>query len=112
MQQPLLQRPPDVTLPDPTIDLDWYGEIWFQYPMSADRLPLNFGQEFRAKAQFRIIMNEFSLAAFSDANKPAITLAKANELYVQLRRWWERLPESLAPKNIVLPGHLQLQYVC
>jgi hypothetical protein len=111
MQRPLLQRPPDAILPDPAVQPDWYGEVWIRYPMSQSRLPSLFGHEFRAKAQFRIIMNDFSLAAYSGVKKPAITLAKAYGLYTQLRRWWDGLPDVLTARNVVLPGHLQLQHV-
>jgi len=52
-------------------------------------------------------MNEFCEAAYS--NGPGVTLEKANELYSQLKIWYDGLPGPLQPRTIVLPGHLQLQ---
>lgn len=94
-------------LPDPSKDAQWYGEIWVQYPLNQSRSPLHFGQVFRARCQFRIIMNEYCRIAYSEG--PGLTFEKANELCTRLRSWYDGLPGPLLPKTIVLPGHLQLQ---
>lgn len=107
MLSPLLKQPPDWPLPDPLEDARWYGEIWLKYPLTNNLAPSYFGQVFRARSQFRVIMNEFCQVAFSKGSKT--TLGKANELYARLTSWYDGLRGPLLPKTIVLPGHLQLQ---
>ena len=103
----MLKKPPDWPLPDPSEDVQWYGEIWVKYPIAHSLVPSYFGQVFRARCQFRVIMNEFCHLAYS--NGSSVTFDKANELHSQLRGWYDGLPLKLLPKSIVLPGHLQLQ---
>lgn len=107
MFAPLLAKPPSQPLPDPSEDADWYGEIWIKYPLDQRLSPSYFGYTFRARSQFRVIMNEFCQAAYSESL--LVDLGRANGLYSQLRSWYNALPELLQPKKIVLPGHLQLQ---
>ena len=107
MHTPLIKKPPDDLLPDPSVDAYWYGEIWLKYPLNQSIMPSYFGQVFRAKCQFRIVMNEFCQDAYSEGS--AMTIDRANELYSQLRSRYHALPAPLLPKTIVLPGHLQLQ---
>ena len=107
MFAPLLSDPPDWHLPDPSKEAEWYGEIWVKYPLSNRLLPSYFGQVFRARSQFRVIMNEACQAAYSKGSE--IILGKANELLKQLKGWYDDLSGPLLPKTIVLPGHLQLQ---
>ena len=109
MLPPILTKPPEEPLPDPSKDSRWYGEIWVKYPMSQSLSPIYFGQVFKAKCRFRIIMSEFCSAAYS--NGVGVTLDKANSFYARLKTWYDDLPGPLSPKNIVLPAHLQLQYV-
>ncbi|KAM0250878.1 hypothetical protein ACHAQJ_008456 [Trichoderma viride] len=106
MIAPLLKKPPNQLLPDPSQNAHWYGEVWLKYPLGRSLLPSHFGQVFKAKSQFRAIMNEFCQAAYSEGSK--VTLDKANELHLKLRSWYDSLPTPLLPKTIVLPGHLQL----
>ncbi|KAI9705941.1 MAG: hypothetical protein M1836_005347 [Candelina mexicana] len=106
MLSPLLKKPPDWPLPAPSEDSQWYGEIWVKYPLNHSLSPSYFGQVFRARCQFRVIMNEFCQLAYSKGSK--VTLDKANELHSRLRSWYVDLPGPLLPKTIVLPGHLQL----
>jgi hypothetical protein len=107
MFKPLLRQPPDWSLPEPSKDGKWYGEVWVKYPLSHHLLPSYFGQVFRAKSQFRVIMNKFCQAAYSKG--AGVTLNKAYDLLSQLKTWYEGLSGPLLPKAIVLPGQLQLQ---
>src|ERR1700742_2454938 len=75
---PLLNSPPDIPLPDPIEYPEWYGEIWIKYPFSQTLSPSFFGEVFRAKCQFRVIMNEYCLTAYSKGSEPGVTLDKAN----------------------------------
>lgn len=107
LSPPELTEPPIYPLPDPSENALWYGEVWLNYPLSHSLVPLNFGQMYKAKSQFRVIMNEYCHAAYSENSE--VTLEKANELLFKLKSWFNGLPESLSPKRIALPGQLQLQ---
>ncbi|KXJ86060.1 putative C6 transcription factor [Microdochium bolleyi] len=104
--RPLLREPPKWPLPDPASDLAWYGEFWVKYPLRHSLTPASFGQVFRARSQFRVIMNDYSQAACSPTSKP--THGEANQFRARLDSWFAGLPKPLLPRFIVLPGHLQL----
>jgi len=104
---PLLEKPPEVPLPDASENGRFYGEIWVKYPLAQSLVPSHFGHVFKARCQFRVIMNDFCRAAHSKGS--ALTLEKADELHSRLRGWYDGLPAPLLAKNIALPGHLQLQ---
>ncbi|KAL7948831.1 hypothetical protein V8C42DRAFT_230446 [Trichoderma barbatum] len=106
MFTPLLTEPPNWALPDPSEDGNWYGEIWLKYPLTHTLAPSCFGHIFLAKSQFRIIMNEFSKAAYSEGSQ--VTIEKAYEFRQKLKIWYDGLPGPLRPRTIVLPAHLQL----
>lgn len=105
MIAPVIKKPPVWALPDPLKDPSWYGETWVRYPLNHGLLPLNMGQVLRERCQFRIIMNEYCNAAYSGYK---IDLDLAYHFHGRLQSWYHELPESLIPKRIVLPGHLQL----
>ncbi|KAM5350843.1 hypothetical protein ACJ41O_007348 [Fusarium nematophilum] len=107
MLPPLLKKPPEWPLPDPLEHPEWYGEIWVKYPLNHVLSPSHFGQIFRARCQFRVIMNEFCDVAYSKGSE--VNLDKARVLRERLESWYYGLPGPLLPKTIVLPGHLQLQ---
>lgn len=107
MQPPLLQAPPDWPLSDASDATQWYGDIWTKYPLEHGLSPSYIGHVFRARCQFRVIMNEFCRAAYT----PSLALA-FDDIYSfreRLRSWYDSLPAILQPRAIVLPGHLQLQ---
>ncbi|KAF6810225.1 C6 transcription factor, partial [Colletotrichum sojae] len=106
MIPPLVKKPPDWPLPDPSKDQRWYGETWLQYPLVSKPSPAHFGHIFHARSRFRVIMNEYCEAAFSP--KPYLDVEEANGLHERLKLWYGNLPQPLTPKSIVLPGHLQL----
>ncbi|KAM0425507.1 hypothetical protein ACHAPT_009296 [Fusarium lateritium] len=106
MLPPLLKKPPKWPLPDPSEDIQWYGEIWIKYPLNHGLSPSCFGHVFRTRCQFRIIMNEVCDAAYSEGSK--ITLDQAHGFRERLEDWYHNLPGPLQPRTIVLPGHLQL----
>jgi hypothetical protein len=70
-------------------------------------VPMHFGQLFKVKSSFRILMNEVCQAAYSEESE--ISLDQAKEFISRLKHWFASLPDALLPKNIALPGHLQLQ---
>ena len=107
MAAPLLSDPPDWHLPDPSATAEWYGEIWLKYPLSDCLVPSYFGQIFKARSQFRVIMNEACQATYLKDEE--MTLNKAAGFLSQLQGWYDRLPGTLQPRYIVLPGHFQLQ---
>lgn len=107
MFPPLLRKPPDQPLPDPSENVGWYGEIWVRYPANQNLSPSHFGHMFKARSHFRVLMNEACHIAYTKGSK--MTLEQASGLYSRLRSWYDGLPRPLQPKTIVLPGHLQLQ---
>ncbi|ETS83860.1 hypothetical protein PFICI_05736 [Pestalotiopsis fici W106-1] len=106
MHAPLLKTPPVEPLPDPLEDPKWFGEIWAKYPSSQSLSPSHFGLVFHAKSQFRIIMNEFCVEAYS--RDSMITLDQAYQFRSRLISWYDGLPAPLCAKTIVLPAQLQL----
>jgi hypothetical protein len=96
MFPPLLKGPPSWSFPDPSESTQWYGEVWVNYPLSHRLSPLYFGQVFRARSQFRVIMNEFCRKAWSKDS--AVTIEKANELHSQLSRWYNGYGFRTRPK--------------
>lgn len=109
MAPPLFKEPPIYPLPDPSESALWYGEVWLKYPLSHSLVPSNFGQMYKAKSQFRVIMNEFCQTAYIKGQDSKVTLELANELLYKLKSWFDALSGSLLPKTIALPGQLQLQ---
>jgi hypothetical protein len=107
MIKPLLTKPPEEPLPDPTEDPDWYGEVWVRYPLNQTLSPLYFGQLFKVKAEQRLIMNKFCFRAYTE--DVCVGMDEAYELFAQLVTWYENLPASFQPRTIVLPSQLQLQ---
>ncbi|EWY81238.1 hypothetical protein FOYG_15513 [Fusarium oxysporum NRRL 32931] len=107
MLSPLIKEPPKWPLPDPSEDPSWYGEIWVKYPLNHGLSPMYLGEVIHARSQFRIIMNEFCDAAYSEGSKVGVNLAY--QFRERLEEWYENLPALLTPRRIVLPGQLQLQ---
>ncbi|GAM82987.1 hypothetical protein ANO11243_009730 [Dothideomycetidae sp. 11243] len=108
MQPPLLEDPLPMLPPSPVKDPGWYGEVWLKYPSSPTLLPLHFAHVFESRARFRIIMNRFCTAAYTDPGGVGVPLEEAYALHTELAKWYQDLPEPLHPRNIVLPAHLQL----
>lgn len=108
MAPPLLKKPPIYPLPNPSENARWYGEVWLNYPLSGSLIPSNFGQMYKAKSQFRVIMNEFCQTAYIENQESQMTLDIADRLLYKLKDWFNGLPASLLPKAIALPGQLQL----
>ncbi|KAK8023274.1 Nitrogen assimilation transcription factor nit-4 [Apiospora marii] len=108
MIPPLLKEPPHDPLPDPAKDAQWYGEIWVKYPSSQVLTPTYFGYGFKAKCDFRLLMNEFCHAAYSTGSGGSVGLDEANKLRKRLVAWYDGLSRPLLPENIVFPSQLQL----
>ncbi|RKL38961.1 hypothetical protein BFJ72_g7091 [Fusarium proliferatum] len=106
MLSPLIKEPPRWPLPDPSEDPSWYGEIWVKYPLNHGLSSMCLGEVVHARSRFRIIMNEFCDAAYSEGSKVGVNLAY--QFRGRLEEWFESLPASLSPRRIVLPGQLQL----
>ncbi|KAL7972873.1 hypothetical protein HDV63DRAFT_392551 [Trichoderma sp. SZMC 28014] len=95
MTPPLLKEPPIYPLPDPSEN-------------ALCLVPSNFGQMYKAKSQFRVIMNEFCQMAFIQGQESMVTIDLANKFLYKLINWFNGLPKSLLPRTIALPGQLQL----
>ncbi|KAM0250860.1 hypothetical protein ACHAP5_002079 [Fusarium lateritium] len=106
MLSPLIKKPPIWPLPNPLEDPSWYGEVWVKYPLDHGLSASCVGEVFRARSLFRIIMNEFCDAAYSEDS--AVDIDLAYQLRRRLKEWYSNLREPLTAKRIVLPGQLQI----
>lgn len=105
----MLKEPPATPLPDPVEQPQWYGELWVRYPLTQSPVPTHHGFQFKARAEFWTIMNEFSCLAFSDHRAPCkLSINQIFTVHNRLKAWLHNLPEPLTPKNIVLPHQLKL----
>ncbi|KAF2634761.1 nitrate assimilation regulatory protein nirA [Massarina eburnea CBS 473.64] len=105
--------PPSTPLPDPDEKPDWYGEFYIRYPMDSKPLSVNFEHLFKAKCDLALLMNAVSNNLFTpqgehmrrSKHRPG-ELAKG---FIQnLQAWYDALPVSLLPKNVVFPAQFQL----
>lgn len=114
-KRPVFDKPPKFSLPD-TDDVEWYGDFWVRYPGESDQLvPVHTGAVFKASMGMRAIQHEIACAFFErPEGEPAPTARQIQEFQHQLYRWFDDLPESITPKNTVLPFHLRLhmEYYC
>ncbi|KAF4466393.1 Zn(2)-C6 fungal-type DNA-binding domain [Fusarium albosuccineum] len=106
---PLVDREPEMALPDPLHHPDWYGEIWLRYPLNRTVHPSHSADVFRAKAEFAIILNELAHRLFGPSTAPGLTGAEVARFYTRFTTWYGNLPLSLSPRQAVLPSHLKTQ---
>ena len=107
----MISGPPAIPLPAPSESQSWYGELYLRYPLHSQLYPLQFGELFKAKAEFCVILNEL-VRRFFKAKEPSEdrpSVAGAAEFYSRFENWYRELPESISPRKAVLPGHLKLQ---
>jgi hypothetical protein len=111
-RSPHLSRPPQIPLPDPTIDAQWYGETWVLYPNCNTLIPLHIGHKFKSETALHIIMNDIALQSFSDESPlqplPHTKIIKFKE---RLDVWKNKLVDVLLPERLIFPHHLGLQWV-
>ncbi|KAK2608972.1 hypothetical protein QQS21_002452 [Conoideocrella luteorostrata] len=105
----VIKNPPNITLPDPSVDPDWYGQIWVKYPLSPRPVSTHFEHLFKACADIRIIMNDICLQCFrKPASSRKVTLEQALQFRTRLKNWQKDLPGPLTPERIVYPSHFIL----
>ena len=107
-QPPLLKDPPETPLPDPTVDSEWYGEIWIRYKPSPTVSPVHLGCVVKANFDLRIILNDIAFQLFQKPEHQA-TVRQAIEFRARLDDWFKHLPDPLTPRKIVLPDHIKIQ---
>ncbi|KAK3899213.1 hypothetical protein C8A05DRAFT_46654 [Staphylotrichum tortipilum] len=109
LKPPPLIEPPDIPLPDPLQQPQWYGELWVRYPLNQSRLSTCHGLLFKAKADFWTIINELASFTFSPNGSPSkLAVNHVSKFYYKLKAWMHDLPEPLTPKKIVFPQQLKL----
>ena len=108
-QAPLVPRPPYDPVPSSRESPEWYAQIWLRYPEHSVPINANFGVFFEYRARFRIIMAQYCNAAYGKQRDAALSIIDAHLYRLQMLEWFESLPDSLRPENIVLPPQLQLQ---
>ncbi|KAK0671260.1 hypothetical protein QBC41DRAFT_315845 [Cercophora samala] len=117
-EPPLIKKPPDVSLPDPAVNPEWYGQIWLKYPGDTKLHTTHFPYQFQAQCQVRVIMNDMWLERFGSSRQsspeggttllPSTQLEQANEFYARLKAWHDALPANLTPSQIVFPSQILL----
>ncbi|KAK4454777.1 hypothetical protein QBC34DRAFT_140901 [Podospora aff. communis PSN243] len=110
---PLVRVPPETPLPDPASNQAWYGETWVRYPLSQSRLPMQHPVFCKAKTELWIIINEFSLFAFTRPDpRKVISPPELLPFYHKFVRWMRELPEPLTPRKMAFPHQLMthMQY--
>ncbi|EXL70936.1 hypothetical protein FOPG_13305 [Fusarium oxysporum f. sp. conglutinans race 2 54008] len=106
---PLLKDPPQVQLPNPMDNSAWYPKIWILYPSNQNPISVNYGDYFKAAAEFQIIVNSIGSSAFPRIGSQAnLSSKQAQDFYSKLRKWYHCLPDSLSITNVVLPWQLSL----
>lgn len=99
--------PPQLLLPD---DLKDYGEIWVRYPTAPSPIPLHFGVLFKAIVELRTILSDIACNVFRPSGpSKKLSLAQSAQYRSRLEQWFGRLPSSLAPENIIIPCHFEIQ---
>ncbi|KAK4177803.1 hypothetical protein QBC36DRAFT_345114 [Triangularia setosa] len=117
-EPPLIRKPPDVSLPDPAANPEWYGQVWLKYPGDAKLHTTNFPYQFQAQCQVRVIMNDMWLEQFRSSRQsspeggnimlPSTQIEQANRFYARLKAWYDALPAPLTPSSIVFPSQILL----
>jgi hypothetical protein len=113
LKLPLVLKPPATPLPGYASISNFTGEIYLKYPLQTTPTPVHLGAAFRGHVELNMIMVEILLAAHQ-AGAPATappTLSQALRFYERLAKWYRTLPKELQADKIVMPHHLQIQYV-
>lgn len=120
-EPPLIKKPPDVPLPDPATNPEWYGQIWLKYPGDSKLHTTHFPYQFQAQCQVRVTMNDMWMERFGSSRQsspeggttmlPSTQLEQTTEFYARLKAWFDSLPDPLTPPRIVFPSQILLQYV-
>ncbi|KAH7027228.1 uncharacterized protein B0I36DRAFT_364465 [Microdochium trichocladiopsis] len=108
-KRPMFPGPPLCELPGAD-DTAWYGDLWLWYPGEHERLvPSHAGAVLKASMGLRVIQHAIACAFFErPEGSPAPSGRQIEQFQHQLYRWFDALPESISPKNTVLPMHLRL----
>ncbi|KAJ3538441.1 hypothetical protein NM208_g5904 [Fusarium decemcellulare] len=105
---PLVDRQPEMALPDPLEHPDWYGELWLRYPLNRTLHPSHSADVFKAKAEFAIILNALAHRLFGSSTAPGLSVTEVVQFYSRFTAWYGNLPLSLSPRQAVLPSHLKI----
>jgi hypothetical protein len=108
--QPDLIDPPQVQLPDASMNPKWYGEIWIEYPHTQAIFPTHLAHKMQAEVALHTVENEMGWLLYGP-RKSSRPVAPADIVMLkqQLDRWLATLPDALTPKQVTLPFHLSLQ---
>jgi hypothetical protein len=112
MIPPMIKPSTKIPLPGVEEFPERYGEIWIKYPLIQAKVPMRLGHTVRARTEFSIIMNRAAAVRYGrDDGSGPITPMEISGFITDLKRWYERLPGPLLPKNVIFPSQLKLQYV-
>jgi len=108
-EAPLMLEPPQIPLPDPNTNPDWYSEVWYRYPTGNRLCPASFAQLFYARAELRTITNDILLQCYGNRSPIRyLSIDQACAFTHRLKAWFNKLPRVLNTKKSVLPSHLLL----
>lgn len=109
-RSPSLITPPSWPQPEYDRAAMTFGEIYIAYPGYKDTVPMNIGSTVVALMELFMLMNRITYDSFhKSANENEFTSEQALAYRAKLITWFNRLPKSLSPVNIVLPCALKLQ---
>lgn len=101
------------SLLDPIADLKWYGKVWLKYRTDTTLVQSYFGQLFKAKVEFRAVMNEVNVQCFTKTDSKTethkLSMQHGHDFTSKLKVWYIGLSVPLHPEHLVLSCHFALQ---
>lgn len=105
----LMDSPPQVPLPQPDERPTLYGDLDLQYPLHEGLISTDYGHLFRAASMLRVILNDIAALAFTSKGSSSMPADRWLDFRDQLEAWYQELPTSLLPKNIIWPAQFAMQ---
>jgi hypothetical protein len=101
----MIQKPPEVCLPDPFEHPEFYSDVRVQYPLSEKLISLHMDHKIYLEAQLYLILGE------KEGSPPVEkhSLVDAFHLKEKLDRWFAKVTGVFDPKTLALPIHFDIQ---
>lgn len=85
-----------------------YGDLDLQYPLHEGLISTDYGHLFRAASMLRVILNDIAALAFTSKGSSSMPADRWLDFRDQLEAWYQELPTSLLPKNIIWPAQFAM----
>ncbi|KAK3301844.1 uncharacterized protein B0T15DRAFT_563508 [Chaetomium strumarium] len=113
-EPPRLRAPPDIPLPDPDSDPDWYGQITLRYPADPKLYTTHFPQQFYAqsgmcRAMAVACVYRHQLSTYLSPSVPSLPVVY-DYYHSHLKLWYDSLLGSLMPSRIAFPAQFILHH--